>query len=109
MTDRFKLILSWCAAGLILFMVSCSSENGKNAFLQVRLTDAPGDYQEVNVDIQDVQVNADENSNSGWKSLNIVKKGVYNLLQFTNGLDTLLGTIELPAGKISQIRLVLGN
>src|ERR1043165_4059980 len=108
MTDRFKLILSWCVAGLISFMVSCSSESSKSAFLQVKLTDAPGDYQEVNVDIQDVQVNANENSNSGWKSLN-VKKGIYNLLQFTNGLDTLLGSAELPAGKVSQIRLVLGS
>ena len=93
---------------MITLLVSCTSENSKNAFLQVRLTDAPGDYQEVNIDIQDVQVNADENSNSGWKSLN-VRKGVYNLLEFTNGLDTLLGSIELPAGKISQIRLVLGS
>jgi hypothetical protein len=108
MSNQFKSIFSWCLGGLIILVISCTSESSKNAFLQVSLTDAPGDYQEVNVDIQDVQVNADENANSGWKSLN-VKKGVYNLLQFTNGLDTLLGSLELPAGKISQIRLVLGN
>jgi len=93
---------------VILLMSNCTSDNAKNAFLRVSLTDAPGDYQEVNIDIQDVQINSDANSNSGWKSLN-VQKGVYNLLKFTNGLDTLLGSIELPAGKVSQIRLVLGS
>jgi hypothetical protein len=30
-------------------------------------------------------------------------------LDFTNGLDTLLGSTVLPAGKISQMRLVLGS
>jgi len=92
---------------LIFFIVSCGNDP-KTAILQVRLTDAPGDYEEVNIDIQDVQVNFDATSNSGWKSLT-VRKGVYNLLNFTNGLDTLLGDIELPEGTVSQIRLVLGS
>jgi Domain of unknown function (DUF4382) len=85
--------------------VSCSSEN--TARLEVRLTDSPGDYKEVNIDIQDVQVNSSD-GNSGWVSLDI-KKGVYNILKLTNGIDTLLGAIELPTGKIQQIRLVLGS
>jgi hypothetical protein len=38
-----------------------------------------------------------------------VNKGVYNLLELTGGLDTLLGSFEIPAGTISQIRLVLGS
>ena len=102
---------SWLCMGLISLVASCSSNNTQTATLQVKLTDAPGDYQEVNVDIQDVQVNADaSNSNSGWISIiDKNKKGVYNLLEFTNELDTLLGSHELPAGKVSQIRLVLGS
>ncbi len=75
--------------------------------MEVRLTDSPGDYQEVNIDIQDVQVNP-ETSESGWQSLNI-KKGIYNLLNLANGLDTLLGIALLPVGHLSQIRLVLGT
>lgn len=92
--------------GLSLF--SCS-EDSKNSRLEIRLTDAPGDYEEVNIDIQEVKVHVDEGEqNSGWKSLD-VNAGVYNLLELTNGIDTLLGSIELPAGRISQVRLVLGN
>jgi hypothetical protein len=103
-----KMTRNLCAilSALVLF-TTCSDE--KTAKLQVWLTDAPGDYQEVNVDIQSVEINAGETADSkGWKSLN-VNKGVYNLLELTNGLDTLLAEMEIPAGTISQIRLQLGN
>ena len=90
---------------LTLVFASCSNDN--NARLEVRLTDSPGDFEEVNIDIQEVKVNSSD-GNSGWQSLEI-EPGVYNILELTNGIDTLLGAIELPAGKIHQIRLVLGN
>lgn len=90
---------------LSIVWVACDTDT-QTARLEVRLTDAPGDYEEVNIDIQDVQVNGSD-GNSGWVSLD-VEKGVYDLLELTNGLDTLLGSTELPAGKISQIRLILG-
>jgi hypothetical protein len=104
-------IFGWVLVGIILLMTaSCSEdENAGTAMLEVRLTDAPGDYEAVMVDIQDVQVKASkDNSEDGWISLD-VNTGKYDLLKLTNGLDTLLGTAELPAGKISQIRLVLGE
>lgn len=37
-----------------------------------------------------------------------MRAGVYDILDFRNGLDTLLLQASLPAGKIGQIRLVLG-
>jgi hypothetical protein len=93
---------------IIIAIYGCDSDP-KNAKLEVWLTDAPGDYKEVNVEIVAVEVHSETgDQNSGWKSLD-VDGGVYNLLELTNGLDTLLGTIELPAGNISQVRLKLGN
>lgn len=88
---------------LAFFLLSCSKDEGTTQ-LHVRLTDAPGDYQAVNIDIQGVEVH----SEGGWKMLN-VENGIYNLLELSNGLDTLLATAELPVGHISQIRLILGN
>jgi hypothetical protein len=89
-------------------LMSCESET-KNARIQVWLTDAPGDYEEVNVEIVGVEIHqAGGNQGSGWMPLD-TKTGVYNLLELTNGLDTLIGELELPAGRISQIRLKLGN
>jgi hypothetical protein len=91
-----------------VLLVSCASNDQKaTTKFEVRLTDSPGDYQEVNIDIQDVQVNP-ETGETGWQSLN-VKKGIYNLLNLTNGLDTLLGSALLPTGHLSQVRLVLGT
>ena len=93
----------------LTLLSGCSkTENNKNAVLQVMLTDAPAEYDAVLIDIQDVQIHVSDNEAEGsWQSLD-VNKGVYNLLDFRNGMDTLLGSIELPAGKISQLRLVLG-
>ena len=89
---------------LAFFLFSCSNDN-ESAKVEVRLTDAPGDFQEVNVDIQAVEVHGEE---GGWRALD-VENGVYNLLELSNGLDPLLATAEFPASKISQIRLILGN
>jgi hypothetical protein len=92
-------------ASIWLMLTACSDQ--ENAKIEVRLTDAPGDFEALHIDIQEVQVNGSADD-SGWQSLEI-EKGVYDILTLTNGLDTLLGTIELPAGKIQQIRLVLGD
>ena len=99
-------VLVICA---MAFLTGCSkSENNRNAELQVMLTDAPADYDAVLIDIQDVQIHVSENEAEGsWQSLE-VNKGVYNLLDFRNGMDTVLATMVLPAGTISQMRLVLG-
>jgi len=100
----FLILISFSAFSLF----NCESDS-KTATLQVWLTDAPGDYEEANIDIREVEIHASEGEQtSGWKSLD-VQSGVYDLLKLTNGLDTLLGSIELPAGRISQIRLKLGS
>lgn len=106
MKTMIRVVGLLCVA-LVLMVSACSDED--KAKIEVRLTDAPGDYEEVNIDIQDVQINRTEGTSTGWESIDIDNKGVYNLLDLTNGLDTLLGTLSLPAGRISQVRLVLGS
>lgn len=103
---RFSAYLGFFILSVALF--SCGKDE-QSAVLQVRLTDSPGDYQKVNIDIQGIEVhNEGGTQTSGWIALDVVE-GTYNLLDLTNGLDTLLGTASLPAGVISQIRLVLGS
>jgi len=70
----------------------------------VGLTDAPGPYQAVNVDIQGVEITA----NGSAVMLNI-NKGIYDLLKLTNGVDTMIATGSLNVEKIQQIRLILGS
>ncbi|MFB9863020.1 DUF4382 domain-containing protein [Rufibacter immobilis] len=91
---------------------SCSDEADPagSARMEVRLTDSPGDYDEVNIDIRSVQIHREATDDgTGWTTLEHITPGVYNLLDFANGRDTLLASATLPAGRISQIRLVLGE
>jgi hypothetical protein len=69
----------------------------------VSMTDAPGDYTEVNVDIKAVEVKG-----NGQTVLLNINAGVYNLLDFTNGLDTMIATGSLYIQTVQEIRLILG-
>ena len=98
--------------GFVLF--SCnknSSGSGGAGHLEVRLTDDPAAYDAVYIDVQGIQINvsADTGTSSGWQTINLLHPGIYNLLDFRNGIDTVLASVDLPAGKISQMRLILGS
>lgn len=101
--------LSLFAAAIAVFSLSSctddNTDNGGSASVNVRLTDAPALYDRVNIDVQKIEFN----TNNGWKSMNVGTPGVYNLLDFRNGMDVLLAQAELPAGNLSQMRLVLGS
>jgi hypothetical protein len=81
-----------------------NDEGQESARVQIYLTDAPGDYQEVNIDVVSVRVII----NDSLIDLP-TNAGIYNILDFVNGEDTLLVDDEIPAGYLSQIRLVLGE
>jgi hypothetical protein len=71
----------------------------------IRMTDAPGPYSAVNVDIQGIEITGNEKD---VLSLS-VNKGIYNLLDFAGGKDTLIGSALLRTQQVSQIRFILGD
>lgn len=72
--------------------------------LTFKLTDAPGDFDKVNIDLKGVEVIVDDSI------INLeVNTGVYNLLDFVNGKDTIIVDQQIPSGTISQVRLILGD
>jgi hypothetical protein len=88
----------------ILFF-SCQKSNGigdnnNKARLQVRLTDSP------DPNVKEVRINMKD---SNEIVLDGAHPGLYNLLDLTDGKDTLLADAQIPTGDISQIRLVLGE
>lgn len=97
-----KIINLLTFALILLLAAGCKDE--ENAKLVIRLTDSPGDYEAVNIDIQGIEVHGE----GGWTSLPNVNSGTYNLLDLTDGRETVLTSTEYPAGRISQIRLLLG-
>lgn len=84
------------------------NDNGQSD-VRFYLTDAPATYDEVWIDIQEVRVHiGDDTTATGWFTLDSITPGRYDLLQLQNGLDTVLAQDQVPAGKLTQIRLILG-
>jgi hypothetical protein len=117
----------------ILIFISCKKEKSDLKIpegqqrVRIRLSDNPVNYDAVYVDIQQVVVQVipdscrgrgDNNHNdcydddeyrcSVWDTLDI-RPGVYNLLDLSNGADTLLATGLTLTGRINKIKLILGN
>lgn len=93
-----------------IFIFSCQKNSGTadQPRLQLRLTDNPPiGIKEVWVDIQQVEIIVGDSLHP--IALTGVHAGVYNLLDLTGGKDTLLADALIPAGTISQIRLILGD
>ena len=132
--------------GLMMFiattmaMTSCKKSDsaqipaGKQN-LSLYLTDGPGFFDQVFVDIKSIQVLVDttkdtrkndtcnwdrlgayigstfgnrKDSGLVWTNLNI-NAGVYDILNLRNGVDTLLASTEIPKGAIRLIRIEIGS
>jgi hypothetical protein len=108
-----NLALGALMLGGIGLLASCSETDGNpnegKARLQIALTDDPGDYKEVWIDVKDIRFNVTDADDQNWSSLPGVHPGMYNLLDLVNDKDTILADAEIPSGRLSQIRLVLGE
>ena len=97
-------------AGIImlgLIMNSCSKDPVEALFTYpyaVRMTDAPGPYNAVYIDLQGMEVTGID----GKVVVMNVHTGIYNLLNFSNGIDTLIASGSLQVAIVQQIRLILG-
>lgn len=121
---------------LAIFMGSCNKSTSLDASaanqqqLSLYLTDGPGLFDHVYIDIVSVKVLVDTSSDTRmhdnidwdrrgsddhrndssliWSNLNI-KAGVYDVLSFRNGADTLLAASGIPKGSIRLIKIELGT
>lgn len=94
-------------AGALMMIVSiftgCAervAEPEGTGTLKVMLTDAPGDFDEVNVTFSEISAHID----SAWVLIQGESVTV-NLLELTNGRFMEIGSAEVPVGKYTQIRL----
>lgn len=118
-TKSALFILTVCVAGSFLLLQACKKDTimggqagplAGNGAVKINLTDAPGDYLQVNIDIKQVRIHIadDSSSNDGWIDLP-TRAGIYDLLKLQNGIDTtVVDSTVVPSGKVSQIRFVLG-
>jgi hypothetical protein len=102
------------AAVLFLFAVvsfaSCTKNSpNRKVAIHIRLGDAPADYSAVNIDLKEVQIKVARNaSENDWLTLK-THAGIYNLLAYQRGADTLVATGLTGSGVLREMRLVLGT
>ena len=132
-----NLFLAGILAIAVSFVMTACNKNtsaeanaaGKEQF-SLYLTDGPGFFDHVYIDIRSVKVLVDtskdtrrhdnddwdhhgedehgKDSSFVWESLNI-KPGVYDILKFRNGADTLLASSNITKGDIRLIKIEIGT
>ncbi|MDM7951064.1 DUF4382 domain-containing protein [Hydrogenophaga sp.] len=107
--------LAATAAALLIGLVGCGGGGdggiSGTGVMRLSLTDAPAcGYDEVNITIEKVRVNQSSDANEGdggWSEVVLNPAKRVDLLTLTNGILEELGETSLPAGKYTQMRLVL--
>ena len=102
-----KIILIVLAMVFGILLNSCSTDSTDSGMYvyNVRMTDAPGPYEEVNIDLQAIEIIGSD----GQTLFLNTTAGIYNLLDLSNGISTAIASSELVNVKASQIRLLLGT
>lgn len=102
-----------------------TTSDQSSTLYSIRMTDAPASYDAVNIDLRGVELIRDDDDddhehhshhNNPWDSVVddphsitiMTPPRIINLLDLSNGLDTLVASAFLTANHIKQIRLILG-
>lgn len=90
-----------------------SEDAGGSGTLRMALTDAPAcGLSAVNITVEKIRVHQSASAtdaDAGWADIVLNPARRVDLLTLTNGVLMELGQIPLPAGKYTQMRLVLAN
>ncbi len=109
-----------CLVGLVfLFLTACGGggsgdgSTGGRGTLSLSLTDATTDqYQAIYITIDDIQIHlgGDEDDGGNWQSVDMPASPMtLDLLQLVNGVRENLGLTDMPAGRYTQMRLIIGR
>lgn len=97
------------------YVASCSDNvtdpvQSGNGRLKLLMVDSPATLDSVIINVMEVSVHyaGDDSTEGGWMVINNTER-YFDLLQLTNGAVAVLGDTILPAGKYTQIRLLLGD
>jgi len=100
-----KIMFAAIIGIFVLQISSCNKDKkGDQVLLTVRMTDAPANYDAITVDVQGVEIIGAD----GGTIMLTTTSGLYNLLDLSNGVNAILASGYIKAGKVSQVRLILG-
>ncbi|WP_270087382.1 DUF4382 domain-containing protein [Sphingobacterium sp. SYP-B4668] len=89
----------------LLLLSSCSTDESpaaKTTPLTIKMTDAPGYYDAIHLNIDEIEIR----TSGGNKTIDI-DGNPFDILKFTMGRDTVIAGADVPAGRIQEIRLKL--
>jgi hypothetical protein len=116
---RIDAFLAAASLALLSVVAACGGGGGIGGTgspygtMRVSLTDAPAcGYEQVNVTVERVRVHQSSvagDGDAGWQEITLPAPQRLNLLTLTNGVLAELGETLLPAGRYTQLRLVLAE
>ena len=113
LTLRASAALTCVIAAGITACGGGGSDASTTGTLRLSLTDAPAcGYDNVWVTVEKVRIHASSSAadtDGGWSEVVLATPQRVDLLTLTNGALQALGQTALPAGKYTQMRLVLGS
>ena len=131
-TNSTTILIAMLMAFVISFSACDKSEISKTESFQLFLTDGPGDYQKVNIDIQKVEIKVykddddDDDDRFGsdddddddhlknkdefgeWIDLKFTP-GIIDVLSLRNGVEAKLGEANINVGNVRKARITLGT
>jgi hypothetical protein len=114
MKNQFKKLVAFLGICTIV-LIACQKNitdtpaAGQNK-LNIFLTDGPSVvFDSIFIDIQKLEVKIETKRDSEYWAVAPINPGIYNILRFRNGVDTLFSQAVIPQGEIKKIRLTLGT
>ena len=97
-------VLSAC----LLFAAGCGAAG--TGQLKLKMTDAPGEFESVNVTITSVSAHhlGNDDVKAGWVTI-ANKSATHDLLKLRDDATVVLGDEELPMGDYNQLRMVVSS
>jgi hypothetical protein len=109
-----RWIARTAAVTAALVLAACGGGGGGGSagegILRLSITDAPACYEHVYITVAGARVHASGSAgegDAGWRELKLQQPKRIDLLDLTNGVLEEIGSMALPAGDYSQVRLVL--
>jgi len=113
MKSRFAAVLLLVFA--VPFLAGCGDSDSSTqpgfGSVRVSMTDAPAEYDAVNIVVREVRVHQDgAGEEQGWVVVRPDSASTYDLLALRNGVFVTLGFEDVaPSGHYDQVRLILGT
>lgn len=105
---KTRTIILTSLALIVAVFTACEDDKNETGTLNLSLTDAPIDQQDVtgvHITVNSLEYHKQNNSWATFEEYGEAK--TFNLLELTDGMSEMLGSFEMEAGQYNQLRFIL--